>query len=448
MRRSLVSCLGSLGLVSASMACSSEPLRAPDAELAAARSTCDYGFGAKPSETVGREFPIGRQIPIDHFILVMLENRSFDHYFGTMPGVDGIPANASNPDAADVPVPPYHETKYCIDDVAHSWDACHTQYGGGANDGFVVTSDPEGARAMGYYDATDLPYYHALYSSFAMSDRHFCSVLTSTWTNRWYFTAATSFGRTSNAALPGGFFAENFPDRPHNIYTLLDDAGLDWRIYYSDAPWPLAAYQDEMVEPFFERDRFRLVEDFYRDLEEGDLPEVTYVEPSYLQGVEQTDEHPPSNPQFGQAFVAELVDAVMHSPIWRRTALIITYDEHGGYYDHVPPPSACPPDDFPALDSDGTPREVGFDRLGFRVPLVVISPFAKRHYVSHTTTDHTSILRLIEARFGLGALTRRDANAWPMLDMFDFEHPDYSVPTLPTATIDEARVDECHADFP
>ncbi len=443
--------LAALAWLQGSLAGCSSDARPSDVERAEQRLECAFDRGSRAEETLGREVPVGRDIPIDHFIVLMLENRSFDHYFGAMPGVDGFPAGASNPDAQGAPVSPYHETEYCIEDVAHSWSACHEQYGGGTNDGFVVTNDPGGARAMGYYDETDLPFYYDLYRTFAMSDRHFCSALSSTWTNRWYFTSATSFGRTFNQTLPDGFFAEHYGDEPYNIYTLLESAGLDWRLYYSDVPWAIGGYPETMYDHLFNAGNggpVRPLEDFYRDVEAGDLPEVTYLDPSYFAGVEQTDEHPPANPQFGQAFVAEVVDAVMRGPLWSRTALIVTYDEHGGYYDHVPPPSACVPDDFPARDSDGSLRADGFDRLGFRVPLLVVSPYARRGHVSHEVTDHTSILRLIEARFGLGALSRRDANAWPMTDMFDFEHPDFSIPQLVEPTIDEARVAACHAAFP
>lgn len=437
--------LASIALAS----CHSSTPRPLDAERSVERDACTYQRGDLPAATLGREVPLGRDIPIDHFILLMMENRSFDHYFGQMPGVDGHPANASNPDAVGTPVPAFHETAYCIEDVAHSWTASHAEYHDGANDGFVVANDPGGARAMGYYDATDLPFYYDLYGTFAMSDRHHCSALSSTWTNRWYWTAASSFGMTYNAFLPAGWLDTEYAGEPYNIFTLLDQGEIPWRVYYSDLAWVYGGYLDYMSNYATDPDGpLRRLDRFYTDLDAGELPPVTYLDPSFFQGVEQTDEHPPSDPQYGQAFVAQVVDAVMHSPIWERTALIITYDEHGGYYDHVPPPGACVPDDHAPMDSDGTPRTEAYDRLGFRVPLVVVSPFARRHYVSHHTTDHTSVLRLIEARFELAALTRRDANAWPLADMFDFEHPDYSIPTLATPTIDAAKSADCHAAFP
>jgi len=134
-----------------------------------------------------------------------------------------------------------------------------------------------------------------------------------------------------------------------------------------------------------------------------------------------------------------VVNAVTSSPAWPKTVMVLTYDEHGGFYDHVPPPSACEPD---TSLPQGEPGQK-FDRLGFRTPLLVISPFVKRGYVSHQTVDHTSITRLVEARFGLPAMTARDANAWPLLDLFDFDHPDLSIPTLPTPIVDAAHENEC-----
>jgi phospholipase C len=145
--------------------------------------------------------------------------------------------------------------------------------------------------------------------------------------------------------------------------------------------------------------------------------------------------------------VAEVYEAIRsNQAAWERTLFIVTFDEHGGFYDHVAPPDACPPDDIhPILGAGDTVAE--FDRLGIRVPIVIISPWSKAGYVSHTTTDHTSVLRLLEARYGLPALTNRDANAWPLLDMFDFAAPPFTTPPsdLAAATIDSSHVDACAA---
>ena len=166
-----------------------------------------------------------------------------------------------------------------------------------------------------------------------------------------------------------------------------------------------------------------------------------------MKGGVSPDEDPPADFEVGQAMVKSIVDALTQSPQWPRSALFLSYDEQGGLYDHVPPPSACPPDDTPPkLDPGGF--DAAYDQLGLRVPLIVVSPYAKRGYVSHEVTDHTSLLRFVETRFSLPALTHRDANAVPPFDMFDFDHPDLSVPTLPPATVDAAKRAACATQFP
>src|SRR6185295_9663823 len=180
---------------------------------------------------------------------------------------------------------------------------------------------------------------------------------------------------------------------------------------------------------------------FFTDAAAGNLPQVSYVDPA-LVGGELNDEHPPKNVQKGQAFVASVVNAVMASPQWSSTVLFITYDEHGGFFDHVPPPAACLPDAIPpALRPDDVPG--AFDNYGIRVPFVAVSPFSRKGFVSHKVYDHTSVLRFVETRFDLPALTRRDANADPMLDLFDFERvPFAKPPRLPVAKIDPTHT-EC-----
>jgi phospholipase C len=416
--------------------------RITEAEAEPMRAGCAFERGATPEATIGSEYPIGDEIPIDHIIILMQENRSFDHYFGAMPGVDGIPTGASNPDGSGTPVMPFHTTEYCIEDVAHSWNASHLQYNDGANDGFVTTNDPGGARALGYLDDTDLPFYWDLYSRFAMSDHHFCSVLGPTWVNRFYLTSGTSFGMTRNAGVPMERFDAQYP---YVIYQTLEDAGIDWRIYNAGLSFALGGYPDYISRRF---DRLSPIARFYEGLAAGELPPVVWLDPNFA-GAGRNDEHPPNNAQVGQAFVREIVDNVLRSPLWGRLALIITYDEHGGFYDHVPPPEACPPNDFPS-DRRPTDEPGEFDRLGFRVPLVVVSPYARAGYVSDRVTDHASILRLVETRFLLPALTGRDANAWPLLDMFDFDAPPFmTAPTdLAAAPIDDAELTRCNEVFP
>ena len=423
--------------------------RIPESEAAAGRASCAFGRGAMPWQTLGAEHPIGDDIPIRHFIVLMQENRSFDSYFGTMPGVDGIPAGASNPDGAGAPVEPFHTSDYCVVDTGHGWNASHREYHDGANDGFVTVNDPNGARALGYLDGTDLPFYWDLAQTFAFSDHHHCSVLGPTWVNRFYFTSATSFGRIDNGEVDR---ARVPTEGQHVIFEELDMAGVSWGIYYTSVPFVFGGYPHYALRPQQRRKihEFDGAEGFFASLDAGTLPEVVYVDPTWdwVDGVDATDEHPPANPQRGQAWVREVVTRVMASPLWAETAILITYDEHGGFYDHVPPPAACPPGDYPP-DLTGSSEPGDFDRLGFRVPLYVVSPYSRPGYVSDQVTDHTSVMRLLQARYLLPALTARDANAWPLYDMFDFASPSFMTPpTLAEAPVDESRVAACHAAFP
>ena len=405
--------------------------RPTDAEAAASRDACTYGPGMLARDTTGASLPSGKEIPIDHIVLIMQENRSFDHYYSTFPGVDGAPATDTNTDSKGNVVQRFHFTSPCMPGGDHGWDAEHANLDGGKLDGFVK-SNHDSPVPMGYYTGDDLPYYYALASTFAISDRHFCSVLAPTWPNRMFYFAGTSWGITSNV-FPG-----TAPDGNQwpNVFSRLDDAKVEWRVYSQDHATPLIAAIQEYLDHM---DWFLAQSNFASDVANGFLAPVTVVEASDVMGVNSPDEGPPGDVDLGQDFVAGTIAAVMSSPFWKSSAIFISYDENGGMYDHVVPPKACAPDSLPP-DNGGT---VGFDQYGFRVPMIVVSPYAKRGYVSHAVTDATSILRFVEARFDLPSLTARDANADPMFDMFDFGNPDFSVPSLPTVTIDQAKLAAC-----
>jgi phospholipase C len=406
---------------------------------ASATPACTFHAGALPEETLPADAPRGAQIPIEHIIVLMQENRSFDSYFGQLPaaghaGVDGLPASAANPDADGAPVPAFHQAHYCTEDTSHSWRGSHAEYNDGQNDGFVTVNDPDGVRAMGYYDQTDLPFYYDLAMRFAIGDRYFCSLLGPTYPNRFYLLTGTSFGYVHNEIVDGGY-------SQRSVFDLLDEHQISWKVYYSDVPFVFLFRVNPRNLARFSR--------FLSDAEAGTLPQVAFVDPAFSSAiVPESDEHPPANIQVGQQFAAMVIGAVMQSPQWPTSAVFLTYDEHGGFYDHVPPPAACVPDDIaPILDTNDPPAQ--FDRYGFRVPLVVVSPYAKPGFVSHAIYDHTSILRFIETRFDLPALTNRDANADPLLDLFDFSHPALlQPPQLAEATIDAARQAQCETEFP
>ena len=421
-----------------------------EAQMAERRRACAFTAGSFPVETMGQEVPLDGRIPVDHVLVVMMENRSFDHYFSQLRarGVTDVDVPAedwSNPRADGTPVRRYHETQFCVRDTNHEWNGSFAQWNNGRNDGFVTTNDPNGERAMGYFDESDIPFYYGLARNFALGDRYFSSVMGPTWPNRFYMLAATSFGRTTNTPY------DETAERPGmHIFRLLESAGLDWRDYAGDL-------RVTAIFPWFgivrrqTRDHYRSHDDLMSDLRAGTLPPFSFIEPHYAgDGGAREDEHPPGTPAAGERFVEGIVRALMASPAWSRSALFITYDEHGGFADHVSPPDACPPDGLTAVDASGVARARGsFGRYGFRVPFLVVSPYARRGYVSHTVYDHASILRFVEARFGLPAMTARDANANAPMDMFDFVGaPNRTPPTLPTGGYNPAVQDRCRMMFP
>jgi phospholipase C len=308
-------------------------------------------------------------------------------------------------------------------------------------DGFTAantsTNDPAGRRAMGYYDRDQIPYYYALANTFAIGDRYFSSVLSQTFPNRFYLAAGTSFGHIRNDIAI-------FPQR--TVFREMDQASppVSWKLYVTSFSFfqlftDVQQHASNVVP----------ISQYYVDAANGTLPQVAFVESDPFGSVNQeSDEHPPANVQVGQRFTHDVISALMRSPNWASSAMFLTYDEHGGFYDHVSPPAAPAPDDIPPMLGPGdTPA--GFDRYGVRVPAIVVSPFAKAHYVSHVVYDHTSILRFIETRFGLPAMTRRDAAASPMLDFFDFANPAFlQPPSLPDAPIDPAGAAACAALHP
>jgi phospholipase C len=424
--------------------------RPSDEAARSGRAACAFRAGASAAETLGASDPIGTDIPVEHVIVLMMENRSFDHYFSKLPEYgqpDVAVADSSfvNDDATGSPVAWFKTDEYCVRDPAHSWKAVHTQYNGGKLDGFVISNEPDGARAMGYFDHTDLPFYYELANTFAISDSYFSSMLGPTWPNRMYLYSGSSHGLTENT-LP-------LDVATPNLFRLLNERQIPWRDYRSNFAPPAMFFSDWIAatqhckygeEPCAVRD----MDQFFPDAAAGDLPPITFLDPEYVTGIYETSEHPPGNMQIGQNFVWKVVDALTKSPLWKKSVLFITYDEHGGFADHVAPPPACHPDTGdPKAPADAALGS--FDRYGFRVPLIIVSPFAKSHYVSHTVTDHTSILRFIQAKFGLPALSGRDANADALMDLFDFSNPPFAVPpTFAEPVIDPDRMAACEQRFP
>jgi phospholipase C len=428
-----------------------------DADAESQRSSCGYAAGSLPAETQGKSHPYGSEIPIDHIVVMMMENRSFDHYFQKLPeygqpDVEVAPPEYSNPDMQGNPVAPFRDTQYCFVDTNHEWTGTHEQLNGTKMDGFFKTNDnwhelpigasgPEmlsGKRALAYYTADDLPFYYWLASEFSIADHYYSSIPGPTWPNRMYLYAASSFGAVHNDVV--------VPDK--TLFDYLDKREVDWKVYISTSPG-LAIFLDKYLELLKdEHGHFVPIDDYFKDAAAGTLPKVAFLDPGIArESYDQNDEHPPAIAMIGENFSATVIDALTKSPQWDRSALFLTYDEHGGLFDHVVPPPACPPDAIaPTLKPGDT--DAKFDQYGLRVPLLVVSPFAKKHFVAHRTYDHTSITRFIEARFQMPAMTNRDANAEAPWEMFDFDAPPHAMaPAVTIPTVDQAKVTACKAIF-
>jgi phospholipase C len=378
--------------------------------------------GSRPNPTL----PEGTDtIPkIEHIVIMMMENHSFDGRFGMLGRGDGFKLDAKGLPLDANPMPDgrllrsFHMPSTCQLHAhpGQDWVASHTSYDNGKNDGFVRASGPV---AMGYWDREDIPFYYGLASTFPICDRYFCSVLAQTYPNRRFLLAGTASGIvTTNIADIG-----KFPPANGTILDRLQAHGISWRDYYTDLPAVLVIEGDSKYSK-----NLSPINQFYTDAKAGTLPAVSFVDPNFSTESEENAD----DISLGENFVAKVVNALFNSPNWKNSVLIYTYDEHGGYYDHVPPPRAVKPDNIrPGADSPGIHGQ--YDRYGFRVPTVVVSPFAKRDYVSHVVHDHTSIMKLIETKWNLPALTYRDANADDMLDSLDLEGPPAFAepPTLP-----------------
>lgn len=372
------------------------------------RENCEFGRGARVTDTLPITEEERDAIPIEHIVLVMKENRAFDHLLGELhesgqPGVEAIPADFANLNGSGEPVAAFHIDTTCVNkDPGHQWDEMHRQVNGGAMDGFVTnaadTTAGDGRFVMGHYAASDLPFYYWLANTFAINDRHFAPARSGTWPNRNFLLLGTADGINCTYC---GFPQPTTP----TLFDLLDRAGVSWGAYTDSDPFDGSF---GWTPPH--RGLYPLA-DFVAAAQDGTLPAVSLVDSvAYVE-----DEHPTADVQRGEAWTRLVYEAVVSSPLWPKVAMIWTYDEGGGFADHVPPPNrACVARPDVAIDQP-------FVEFGVRVPLTVISPYARPHYVSHVVHDHTAITRFIETVFGLPALTARDANSAALLDMFDFE---------------------------
>lgn len=319
--------------------------------------------------------------PIKHVIVDVQENRSFDHYYGFAPFASshGVPPGYSQPDGrGGGVVAPHHLGTLSTRDIAHTWTAMHGAYDGGKMDGFY---EANGETALGYYGPADLPFYYGLFESSTLCVNYFCSILGPTYPNRFYLAAATSGGVTTNGVW--GYGVLDYPI----ILDLLDEARVTWKVYNIGLD-SVSGGESDNVFVFWKKwaadKRTTAVKsDYLQDLQDGRLPQVSFIVPSFSMG---WDEHPPADISVGMGIQRELITALQKSTAWAASAYILTYDESGGFFDHVPPPR---------FDAYG---------LGIRVPTWVISPFAKARHLEPNLYEHSSLLKFIEAVFGLPTL--------------------------------------------
>jgi phospholipase C len=406
---------------------------------------------------------------INHIVFMVQENRSFDQYFGKLndyrvkqglsPDIDGLTDAMSNPTRDFTgTIKPFHLRTQCMDNTTPSWNDAHPQRNHfhpactaascspALMDGFVYDAgsvalangyfDTQGARAMGYYTEADMPYYYFMATQFATSNRFFAPVMTRTQPNLMYLFAATSAGFIYPPEPADGTLSNK------TIFQLLEEAGISWKFYLP------AGTESNVVftfQPFTNQhaDKFVSTDQYFTDLQNGTLPQVAFI--ASKSGF---DEHPGPDDatmkwspgtatqgvgihmQWGVQYVSNIINALMQSSSWKDSIFIWSFDEWGGTFDHVPPMQTVPPDDIaPRFKPGDTPGD--FSYTGFRVPMMAISPYTKPHYVSNTPMDSTAILKLIEERFDLPALTRRDAAQPSMTEFFDFNNPVYLTPPNP-----------------
>jgi len=312
--------------------------------------------------------------PLNHVIVACQENRAFDHYFGYYPkaGPYGVPPAYAQPDGHGGLVQPRHLASPITGDTAHDWGAIHDKWDNGRMDGFYTTG---GSLALGYYNADDLAYYYALADTYALCGNFFCSLLGPTNPNRIYLGSATSGGATTNTITRGSL-------RWPTILDLLDQAGVDFKVYNGFGGIaagfnPFSYFARWVDDPRVNHDD----DEYFADLRDDTLPRFSFIVPNVV-----SCEHPPASIAWGQHYIQRRVQALMQSPAWASAAFILTYDEGGGFFDHVPPPR---------LDAYGP---------GIRIPTVVVSPYARPGHISPTFYDHGSILKLVEAVFELPTL--------------------------------------------
>jgi phospholipase C len=457
-RRTLLRYGGSLGVAVAGSTAAGGILRTLAAQARMLRQP-----DSLPNPRVAAGTP-NEALPFDHVVVVMMENHSFDNLLGALhrsgqPKAHGLKINRhgvahnSNP-GPEGPVQSFViPTTAQAPSVTQTWNAAHTQIDGGKMDGFVRSVGND--EPMGYWTEDVLPFAYSFARTFTLANKWFCSAPCQTYPNRRFLMAGTAYGDIATDT-------ESLSDPPPpngTIFDRLNTYGVSWRNYFTDLP------QTAIVPSIIEKYPANLasIAQFKLDCLTGNLPSVSFVDPEFgllsdigaplaaLPGLEAItgklettggDEESEQDMSYGEYWAYQVVKCVLESPAWPRTLLIYTYDEHGGYYDHVPPPPAIAPDPIaPKLEAGDAPG--AYDIYGPRVPGIVASPYSKSNAVTNVVHDHTSALATIEAKWNLPALTLRDANAKTVLDFLDLDNAAFMEPPLgqiieppkPTGTI-------------
>jgi phospholipase C len=387
--------------------------------------------GDLPAPIATRVAAHGMPAALDTFVVVCMENRSFDHYLGALRllegrALDGLTGTESNPAPEGGVVPVHLLEDLTAADPPHGWDACHAQWNGGRNDGFVrVHAGSNQDQVMGYHVREQLGVSYALADAGVTCDRWNASVMGPTWPNRLYLHGATAQGRKSNAPVFGF----------KSVFKLLERGGRAGTNFFHDVPWALGGYLKlggyEGIERFFER------------AAAGTLPALSIIDPQFF-GAGANDDHPDHDVRLGQALLGTIVRALGASPQWSRCLLVVTYDEHGGFFDHA----------APATSVDELPE---FRQLGFRVPTLLAGPYVRRGAVCSRQLDHVAVIATLTRRFGLGILNPRVAASLDLsvaLDPATFAAP-LRPPELPPVELDAgalrwgptARDDPHHAEL-
>ncbi len=379
---------------------------------AAADAAADRDAAHEPEPTLT---PSELLANIDTIVVLMMENRSFDHYLGQLKRdatypvankVNGLVGSESNPDSTGRAVTVFQLTNFMPPDPPHDWDACHTQWGEGKNDGFVKAHAGDSERdVMGYYDRTQLQFSYWLADNFTVCDSWFASVMGPTWPNRYYLHATTSSGKKTNSPfLVGG---------PRTVWEELAANGKTGKNYSAGpAAWFAGGFLGKV---FAGVNPIATLDAFFTDAKQGTLPNLCLIDPDFT----ANDDHPSHDVRLGQAFIASVYKALAASPQWSRCLFVITYDEHGGFFDHVPPPKCAD-----ELED--------FRQLGFRVPSIVVGPTVRRGHVHSVQLEHSSVAATLATRFGIANLSDRMRGANDLSSTIDPRLVDHPLPPPPS----------------